>query len=143
MWKVGKGDRICFWKDEWVGEGRLKDQFLRIFAIASSKNMVVEEAYLADSRSKWWNVNVIGNRNDWKIEEYEALLLLLSHIKLDDRRDQLTWKLRKQGDYFVKTLYKHLTRGDGSGTAQFPVKRIWQMKAPPRNAFFAWVASRK
>lgn len=44
-WKVGKGDKIRFWLDDWMDVDRLKDQFPNICAFNISRNMVVVEAY--------------------------------------------------------------------------------------------------
>lgn len=53
-WKMGRGNKILFWMDEWIGSWCLKDQFLSIFVIAQSKNMVVDEAYaMVNERPEW------------------------------------------------------------------------------------------
>lgn len=44
-WDLGKGDMIKFWYDEWIEGESLNSRFSRIFAIAQSRNMVIEEAY--------------------------------------------------------------------------------------------------
>lgn len=118
-------------------------QFPRIFTIASSKNTMVEEGYSVVSGSGGWIVNITKNLNDQKIEEYDTLLFLLSQIQLNDHRNQLVRKLRKQRDYSVKSFYRHLTRGKDVKLLIFLVKQIWKTKAPPRITFFAWEASRE
>lgn len=64
-WRLGRGNIIRFWEDEWIDGGSLMRQFLRIFAIAQSKNMVIEEAYRDHSGITEWFVNVDRNLNDW------------------------------------------------------------------------------
>lgn len=61
----------------------LKRQFLRIFDIAQLKSIVIENAYREGNGKREWIVNVNRNLNDWKIEEYEALLLLLSTMHVN------------------------------------------------------------
>lgn len=51
-WKLGRGNCIHFWDDDWSGRGTLRDQFPRIYALAIRKDVVVEE----DGRSGW-NLN--------------------------------------------------------------------------------------
>lgn len=87
--------------------GRLKDQFLNIFAVATSRNMVVEAVYSGVSRRREWAVNVTKNLNDWKIEENENLLLMLSNIQLENHNDQLMLKKSKKEVFSVKTFYNH------------------------------------
>lgn len=53
------------------------------------------------------------------------------------------WKMRKRGYFSVKTFYKHLTRGEGSGFVHFAAKQFWKTKASPRVTFFAWEVSRE
>lgn len=43
-WKFGRGNRIKFWLDDWLEGGCLMIWFPSIFAIAQSKEMVIEEA---------------------------------------------------------------------------------------------------
>lgn len=44
-----------------------------------------------------WLVTVTRNLNDWEIEEYKALVYLLSTEHLEDSKYQLVWKLKKTG----------------------------------------------
>lgn len=43
-WKVGRGNKVLFWHDCWLGEEHVKDRFLQIYAIAQWKNMRVIDA---------------------------------------------------------------------------------------------------
>lgn len=68
-WKVGKGDRIWFWGNEWIGDFKLEDHFSRIFAIAQARDIIVEEAYSVMRGSRDWTVQVNRNLNDWEVDE--------------------------------------------------------------------------
>ena len=37
LWKIGDGEGICFWEDNWVGGGALKCVFPRLFSLSTSK----------------------------------------------------------------------------------------------------------
>lgn len=55
-----------------------------------------------------WNVEVIRNLNDLGVDEYEVLLHLLSDVQVYSDRDQLLWKLKKNGEFTVKSFYDYL-----------------------------------
>lgn len=103
-WKLGKGDRIHFWKDESVGRGRLEDHFPRIFVIASPKNMRIAAAFTEGSGRRGQNVNVTKNLNDWEIEEYEAVLFLLIQIPLNGNMDQLVWNWKEKREIHCQII---------------------------------------
>jgi len=42
-WKVGRGNKIIFWVDCWVGKMFLKDTFSRIYANSTHKELNLEE----------------------------------------------------------------------------------------------------
>lgn len=106
QWRLGRGNRIHFWLDEEVIDGRLKNQFPRIYAIAQSKNMFIEDPYRVTNGNSKWIVNVNRNLND--VEEYEAMLLLLSTLHVNEGMDQIEWKLKQNGEFTVKSYYKYL-----------------------------------
>lgn len=40
---------------------------------------------------------VTRSLNDWEVEEYENFLLLLSKVNVTTEKDNLIWKLKKNG----------------------------------------------
>uniref|UniRef100_A0A2N9IM47 Reverse transcriptase zinc-binding domain-containing protein n=1 Tax=Fagus sylvatica TaxID=28930 RepID=A0A2N9IM47_FAGSY len=56
-----------------------------------------------------------------------------------DRRDTMIWKLRKSGEFDVRSYYCAL---QASNRIHFPWKIIWGVKAPRRISFFTWTAVR-
>lgn len=139
--KLERDDKIKFWKDKWPISGKLETPFPRIFTIAMSKNMKVEEACIEGNGSRSWFVSVTRNLNIWEIEEYESLLYLLSQFQLNGNSNRSIWKLRKNGEFMVKSYY-NLSRRGGVGITLFLVKQIWNTKFPPRIVFFAWETAR-
>lgn len=91
--------------------------------------------FFEENGDRRWFVNVNRNLNDWEIEEYEALLLLLSTIQLNSVSNYLVWTLGKPGEFTVTSYYKFLTRRDRVETVNFPTNQVWKVKAPPRIAF--------
>lgn len=64
QWKVGRDNKIRFWKDVWIENYCLMRRFPRIFAIAQAQNMLVQDAYRNNNISVEWLINVIRNLQD-------------------------------------------------------------------------------
>lgn len=79
----------------------------------------------------WWDY----------LRAYKKTFSQLDHIRLNGNSDQLVWRLRKKGDFTVKSYHKYLIRGEGLGTIHFPINQIRKTRFLPRIAFFAWKAA--
>lgn len=119
QWKIGRGDKIKFWKDEWIEGGCLMSHFPRIFEISQSRNMVVKEAYKENNGSQTWEVNVYRNLKDWEVQDYINLLSLLETQELNDIGDRVIWKLSQNGQFSSKSYY-HYLRAKGWFRYQVP-----------------------
>lgn len=40
-WKVGNGERVRFWQENWIGEGPLGEKFPRLCSVAVNKDSLV------------------------------------------------------------------------------------------------------
>lgn len=69
-------------EDDWVGECKLQDWFLRIFAITMEKDLVVEKAYSVAGEERVWDVQLFRNLNDWEVDEYNEMLSRLSQYQI-------------------------------------------------------------
>lgn len=63
-WKVGKGDRLNFWKDNWMEGGSLMSQFPQIYSIALNR-----EARISD-----YHYGEIGAEGEWQVEMTRTLM---------------------------------------------------------------------
>ena len=50
--------------------------------------------------------------------------------------DKVCWKLAKSGGFEVRSFYLSFY----PPTLFFPWRLVWQLKVPPRVAFFSWIA---
>lgn len=113
----------------------MKSKYPRIFAIAQTKNLFVQDAYRINNGCVDWWINVSRNLQDWEVKKYENLLQLLASPGCLEPG--------KSGKFSVKSYYSQLTRTDLVQLQNFPMRQIWKTKAPPRIAFFAWEACRE
>ncbi len=58
-----------------------------------------------------------------------------SKIPVDLAPDSISWKLRQNGEFDVKSFYHAL---DVKVDIKFPWRAIWRVKAPCRVSFFLW-----
>lgn len=118
-------------------------RFPRIYEIAQSKQMLVQEAYQIGNDSIKWTVNVSKNPNDWEVNEYEELLEILAAQEIKPITDKVTWKLEKRGVFSVESYHRQLIGGFDGGLQNFQTKQIWKVKVPSRIASFSWEACRE
>ncbi|XBJ04090.1 hypothetical protein VPH35_023096 [Triticum aestivum] len=118
---VGNGENTRFWEDWWIGPKALKDSYPRIYNICFDKEKSV--AWVLEK-----GLDNIGFRRS----------LLWEHIKeacesvvLDESSDKIRWTLTGDGNYSVKTCYRHLIQNE----MKYPYKFLWKVKMPPRVKF--------
>ena len=61
-----------------------------------------------------------------------------SKIPIDLALDSMSWKLRQNGEFDVKSFYHAL---DVKVDIKFPWRAIWRVKAPRQVSFFLWSAA--
>lgn len=82
-WDVGNGNRIRFWQDAQVGKTSLLSRFPNIFAFAKDKHILLRDAFSGIDH-RVCSISVCKNLNDWKIEDYDGFLSLMSSVQLND-----------------------------------------------------------
>nr|GEZ09524.1 putative RNA-directed DNA polymerase, eukaryota, reverse transcriptase zinc-binding domain protein [Tanacetum cinerariifolium] len=92
--KVGCGSSVCFWKDNWVGDGPLHLRYNRLFHLDSNANCFIRER-IADGIWSWnWIRQRLGSRNE------EALLSMVAEIEnvsLSNQPDSWHWNIDPDG----------------------------------------------
>jgi len=63
-WKLGRGDKIIFWEDVWVGNTSLKTCFQRLYTLTANQEQKVEEAGVWEGSEWQW-------RLQWRRERFE------------------------------------------------------------------------
>jgi hypothetical protein len=41
-WKIGRGDKVRFWEDNWLGSSSLSIQFWKLYKIVNEKNATID-----------------------------------------------------------------------------------------------------
>jgi hypothetical protein len=78
--------------------------------------------------------------HDWEVEILASFYRCLYSFKFRGHlEDKLWWIPSSKGSFEVSTFYQVLSPPE---SIPFPWKGIWRIKAPPRVAFFAWMAAK-
>ncbi|GJZ46362.1 hypothetical protein Tco_0593958 [Tanacetum coccineum] len=105
-WEPGSGDTIMFWEDNWIGVGRLRDLFPRLYHLD-----VVNDAILSKKgywREDEWVWNWVWRRSDHRgraVTDVHNLSDLVQDFRLKkDTKDKCKWRLNDSGSFTVKGL---------------------------------------
>jgi hypothetical protein len=136
---TGKGDKVWFWKDRWMGGRNAEEIAPSITAKVSThrKNTRTVEQPLHGNR--WLqDMQVITSEE----EEQQCIQLWTAIQRANDRRnhlaeDEFCWSWSRSGVYSASSTYRILCEG------QFlfaPAEQIWRSLAPLKAKIFAWLA---
>ena len=138
---LGTGAKIRFWKDAWCSTSVLLDLFPSLFLIASNKDATVAEVMevSVSGRNIYWNINFNRAAQDWEMESFAEFYSLLYSVRPNiQQEDELWWHPAGKGVFSARSFYKVLTQ---EPEIQFPWRKLWRHKAPPKASFFVWAAS--
>ncbi|GJV55435.1 RNA-directed DNA polymerase, eukaryota, reverse transcriptase zinc-binding domain protein [Tanacetum coccineum] len=100
-WEVGSGNAIMFWEDNWIGMGKLRDLFPRLY------HLDVVNAAILGNKGFWrddewvWRSDLRGRA----ITDMHNLSNLVQDIQLKkDTKDKCKWRLNDGGSFTVKGL---------------------------------------
>ncbi len=138
-YKVGIGDRVRLWHDQWCGDVTLKEAYPVLYECASNQAATIDEVVVRDNGRMEWNVIFKRNFNDWELNDVVSFLnLIQSHLPFRELADGIRWNLTKSGIFDVRSFYSALRN---SNPVAFPWKSVWRTKAPRRACFFVWTAA--
>ncbi|XP_071708684.1 uncharacterized protein [Rutidosis leptorrhynchoides] len=102
--KVGNGQSIHFWKDNWLGIGPLKDKHGRLFHLDQD-----EDCSLADrvdnENWRWVWRRDIGSRNSRLLDE---LVMVLGNPELSNSSDKWQWAMDEDNEYTVHNTHSYI-----------------------------------
>ena len=133
---MGDGSKTRFWTDIWCRMCSLKDGFPELYRIARNKEAFVLDHLHYHNEKVSWVLNFTHHVQDWELEAVSSFLE--SSSAQGHGEDRMCWRGSSKEGFQVKNYYKQLLPSAG---ALVPWKRIWKTNAPPRVAFFVWVAA--
>jgi len=83
-----------------------------------------------------WNPSLTRAAHDWELETFDSFFsLLYFSMSHPGEVDSLLWTPSSSHRFTVKSFYTLLQSSEHNS---FPWKSVWNVKAPPRVAFFLW-----
>ncbi|GJU45554.1 RNA-directed DNA polymerase, eukaryota, reverse transcriptase zinc-binding domain protein [Tanacetum coccineum] len=128
----GNGADTLFWEDAWRGGTAFKYLFPRVYALESSKNIVVA------SKMAHCNLGYSFRRDPrGSVEkaQFDSMLEKVEGTLLADMRDRWMWSLEGSGDFSVASVRKLL---DGNMLPEVASKTRWIKAMPIKVNVHAW-----
>ena len=136
-YRVGMGEKILFWKDNWIGDRPLANQFPDLCSSAMHKEAMVN-CYLSFSgEQKVWTPILGRNIREDKEGHLMSLVNILIRVYIAEGGEDIRlWKASKDGSFTVSSFFSAIT---GRSNGRNPMANIWKIKAPPRVVVFGWL----
>jgi len=137
-WKLGRGDKVRFWEDVWIGDTSLKSLFQRLYSLSVYQEYKIEDVGVWEGSEWKWRLEWRRDRFEWE-SELEANLF--EHIVRADvkktKNDIRVWGTEELETYSVNVAYKNLSNGTREAYhASFEF--IWKAKAFPTILSTTW-----
>ncbi|WMV21262.1 hypothetical protein MTR67_014647 [Solanum verrucosum] len=133
-YKVGEGTRILFWKDKWIGQNSLMEDFPDLFSFCGNPEASIAETWT----NQGWNIIFRRLLNDWEVERVASLLQRLNDFSgLNTSPDTIRWKHDRDGKFSVGRLYRR-NLSSQPGNIPGPWKQIWKSNIPTKIKCFTW-----
>ena len=125
---INDGSQVTFWKDTWLGNSPLRDQYPQLYNIVKKKQDTVADVLSTQISNLSWRRDLIGN----KLVMWNNLVSRLSTIDLSQERDGFKWNLDQTDVFSVKSRYLGLINQNTPNLN----KRIWKLNAPLKIKIF-------
>ena len=129
---MGKGDKVRFWEDQWLGNTSLAILYWPLYVINEQQGKSVREVWDGENLMLTFRRTV----SEQGMNLWWELVNLMSEVTLSEEEDQIIWAYSSSGKYSVQSLYIVVNFG-----AISPVffSSIWKLPIPPRVQFFLWL----
>ncbi|XP_068466293.1 uncharacterized protein [Phaseolus vulgaris] len=134
----GRGDKVRFWEDVWIGDTSLKFLLQRLYSLSVNQEYKVEDVGVWEGSEWKWRLEWRRDRFEWESELEANLLEYL--VRADVKRtknDIRVWGTEELETYSINVAYKNLSNGTG-GTYHATFESLWKAKAFPTILSTTW-----
>ena len=131
QWKVGKGDKISFWFDNWI-ENRSLIEMLEL----SSDFVRQPHATMSDfiTSQKQWNISKLNSFANNRI----VIELIRGIDIINDIDDSFCWGLHSLGEFTVNSATWLAHKSTPSGGPDWEYKWVWKIDTTLKIQIFLW-----
>ena len=102
--KVGNGQATRFWKDKWLNNSPLSEQFPNLFNIVRNKTSLVAEVLSRENLNLSFRRSIVGI----KLVEWQTMIHLLATVNRTPVRDTFVWTAHRNGTFSTRSMYYNL-----------------------------------
>jgi hypothetical protein len=132
---VGNCGETRFWKDTWLGNKALAEQYPSLYNIVQRKQVTV--ANVLNQIPLNIRFHRTSTESRWRL--WLQLVQRLMSVQLTNENDVFVWGLTTSGAFTVKSMYLYLLDDD----TKYLKKYIWKIKVPLKIKVFMWFLHRK
>nr|GEY58352.1 RNA-directed DNA polymerase, eukaryota, reverse transcriptase zinc-binding domain protein [Tanacetum cinerariifolium] len=129
--RLGNGETIKFWTDNWYHGGILRDLCPRLFALENCKDVTVS-AKMRDPDLEFSFRRGIGG---FEHEEFHVLVEVVKSINMVPMEDRWVWNLENSGEFSVSSIRMKI---DELRLPRVSYKTRWVKHVPINVNVFAW-----
>lgn len=127
---VQNGQQTRLWENWWIGHDPLKQQFPSLYRIVRKKNQSVASVLGSSPLNMSFRRALVGEN----LRLWIQLVALVMNTELTESNDAFEWRLTKNSNFTVKSMYSNLMQTD-----KVHVKCIiWKLKVPLKIKAFLW-----
>jgi hypothetical protein len=130
---IKDGTEIRFWEDKWLDNATLREQYPALYSIVRHKGDTLAKVMESSPSSVTFRRDLSGQR----LADWNALLLRLANIQLQDGHDEFRWNLHENGKFSVASTYSALILPDVP-IDKVSSNKLWKLKIPLRIKVFGW-----
>jgi hypothetical protein len=124
------GTQIRFWKDTWIGNSTLKEQYPNLYNIARRRNSTVADVLNSIPFNMSFRRALVGHN----LYSWNSLVLRSVNIHLNDNEDVFKWSLTTSGQLTVRSMYNTILNENIMPNNRF----LWRTKLPLKVKIFLW-----
>ena len=137
--KVGDGKDILFWRDRWMGERALKEEFPRLYMLSSDKEKSLFALRRSEAGSSGWTVSFRRRLRGWEVDEFGMLgsrIAVMLELKAGVA-DFTSWSGSNTGVFTTNQAYQWWLVGQEQNLDVLHF--IWNSSAPFWVQCFCWL----
>jgi disulfide oxidoreductase YuzD len=128
QFQLGAGTLLQFCHDSWMQQP-LKIQYPHLFEQVRYTDISVSDCY----QQEQWRIYVNDSLDPTAQQELQDLISKLSCVRIQHKKDQISWLRCTSGKFTVKTTYAFI---HNTPHVDSRLLKIWEIKAPQRVQMF-------
>ncbi|GKV45602.1 hypothetical protein SLEP1_g52666 [Rubroshorea leprosula] len=137
--KIGEGDSVKFWWDDWCGRGILANKYPRLYLISVGKDNTVSQMGWWLNGIWIWKLQWRKRLYSWEVQEEAEILKEIQETTITrGKTDVWEWIHSNNGVYTTRSAYKALTMELKREQLGVTLQKVWNAMVPNKVSAFSW-----